>query len=131
MTVDLHQLVFLGLLTSSIHWIGARSEIARPLWSRYPRWLQKLSRCAACSGWWLGLLASMVGVHAVAAHYRVVEIVAGGLAGVFVTPIFEGAMMWGLRESAIEEEHPEQPHGDLPNPDLTDSGETTPRPPRV
>jgi len=128
MTIDLHQLFVLGILTSAIHWLAGRSEIARPLWSRAPGWLDRLLRCPACTGWWLGLLAWFAGVHVWAAPFRAVEVVLNGVTAVFVTPVFEGAILWGLRETAILSD--EDRSGSV-DPALVESGEVTPRPPQV
>jgi len=40
------------------YYLFARAEITRWAWSRYPRFLDRTARCAACSGWWLGAALS-------------------------------------------------------------------------
>lgn len=133
MTISLHQLFFLGLLTASAHWLVARSKIAAPLWSRASGWFDQLLRCPACSGFWLGLALWFGGIHVVSARYRLIEIAANGLFALFLTPIFEGALLWGLRESAIEREEHEEHGDDDADPSLTSTGEVTPleRPPQA
>lgn len=106
MTLDLHQLALLGLLSTSIHWIVGRSKIAQPLWSRARGWLGALLACPACSGFWLGLGLGAAGVHPVAGlphrwHDLAATLVAGLLA-VVITPVFEAVMLLGLEHSAVE-----------------------------
>lgn len=131
MTINLHQLFLLGLLTAAVHWFVARSEIAAPLWSRATGRFGELLRCPACSGFWLGLGLYLVGVRVVSTRYRLVEVAASGFLALLLTPIFEGALLWGLRESALPA--PDEDHGDAEaDPSLTSTGEVTPleRPPQ-
>jgi hypothetical protein len=102
MTVDLPQLIVFGLLTASTHWLIARSEIARPLWSRARGGWEKLLRCPACSGFWLGLGSHLVGLHPVGPGF--IANILTGILGAILTPIFESVLIWGLTNSAIEEE---------------------------
>jgi len=104
MTLDVHQLMLLGLLSTSVHWLVARSRIARPLWSRARGLLGELLRCPACSGWWLGLGLGALGVRPVAAPHRWLEIALAGLLAVVVTPVVEAVMVLGLQHSAIADE---------------------------
>lgn len=112
MTVDLPQLVVLGLLTASTHWLVARSEIARPLWSRARGWFGALLRCPACSGWWLGVWLGIIGLRPVmTARFPATGIVLGGILAAILTPIFESVLLWGLANSAIEEDEPSNVSG--------------------
>jgi hypothetical protein len=111
MTIDLTQLALLGILCSAVHWLLGRSEIARPFWSRATGWLAKLLSCPACSGFWLGAYFGglMVPVLTFPTPHTPRETILWwfwrffipGLLGVFVTPVFEGLLVWGLNESAI------------------------------
>lgn len=103
----MRNLVVLGLLTASTHWLVARSEIARPLWSRTRGWLGRLLACAGCSGWWLGLGYGALGLRPVSHGWR--GIVLAGVLGTILTPIFEALLLWGLRETAISVEEPAVP----------------------
>jgi hypothetical protein len=108
-TLDVGQLALLGLLSTALHWLIARSKIAQPLWSRARGWAAALLACPACSGWWLGLGLGTGGVRPVMGSWRIVEVIASGLLAVVLTPIFEGVMLWGLERSAIEQEEPDEP----------------------
>jgi hypothetical protein len=105
--VSVVQLIFLGVLCSGLHWIVARSEIMRPLWSRASGALGMLLACAGCSGFWLGLLLGAVGLRPlrfgidVLAFGHFVDTMVTGVLGTFVTPVFEGMLLWGLERSAI------------------------------
>jgi hypothetical protein len=95
-------LVLLGLLGSSIHWIVARSHIMRPFWGspRLPMFLRNLLACAACSGFWLGLGLGSLGVRP--ASSGLAGVLLSGLLGVFVVPVFEGALLWGLQSTHLD-----------------------------
>jgi hypothetical protein len=108
MRLDLEALVLLGFLCSSIHWIVARSWITMPLWSRARGIFAKLLACASCTGFWLGLGLGAAGLRPVVSSWPI-EILGAGLLGVFVTPVFEAVMLWGLAMTAIESENPNQP----------------------
>ncbi len=107
MTLNIQHLLLLGVLSASLHWILARAEITRFAWSRAPRWLDKLLRCPACSGWWLGLGLGLLGVHPVQQAGWVggwfVEFACPGLLAVWLTPVFEACLLWGLAHSAVQE----------------------------
>jgi hypothetical protein len=112
MRFDLNQLVLLGLLSASIHWIMARARITKRFWSLgwWPVYggrsllaqlfVAKLLACAACSGFWIGLGLGYAGVRPIGAGW--LAVVASGLAGVLVTPVFEGALLWGLERTHLE-----------------------------
>ena len=104
MTVDLPQLVVLGLLSASTHWLIARSEVARPLWSRAQGKLEALLHCSGCSGWWLGLGFGAAGLRPVGNGFFAWFVT--GLLGAILTPIFESVLLWGLVNSAMEDEPP-------------------------
>lgn len=53
-------LVLYALLTAALYYLGARAVITSWLWSRYPRWLAKVTDCSACSGFWYGVAVSEV-----------------------------------------------------------------------
>ncbi len=106
MTLDLHQLLLLGLLSTSVHWLVARSSIAEPLWSRARGRLGDLLRCPACSGWWLGLGLGALGVTPVVSPHRWVAILVAGLLAIVVTPVFEAVLLFGLQHSAITADEP-------------------------
>ena len=99
-------LIVLGLLTASTHWLVARSEIAKPFWSRAEGQMAKLLACAGCSGWWLGLAYGILGIRPVSSG--VFGVFASGVLGTILTPIFEAVLLWGLRETAIEPDHPSE-----------------------
>jgi hypothetical protein len=118
MSLYLDQLLLLGLISSAVHWIIARSEIARPFWSldwwswssslsrcatynRHVRdWFWKLLVCPACSGFWIGLGLGFAGVQPVRAGWF--SILATALLCVVVTPIFEAILLWGLERTRID-----------------------------
>lgn len=133
MKLALDQLFLLGVFSTALHWLIARSEISRPLWSRASGWLDKLLRCPACSGYWLGGLVTLGGVHPFGDLVNVPWWVTGlrffgaQLAAMVLTPIFEGVVLWGLRETAIQALVDDAGGGqEGVEPALTESGEVTP-----
>lgn len=94
------ELIVFGMLCASSHWILTRSTITRPVWSRARGKLDELLRCAGCSGFWLGMAWSLLAVK----HYGWPVVPVGGVLGAWLTPVFEGAMIWGLGMSAVEDE---------------------------
>jgi hypothetical protein len=104
MMLNLQQLTLLGILTSTCHWLIARSELTRPIWSRARGWISNLLACAGCSGFWLGLTAGAAGVRPVTTGSVWFDVGCAGLLGVWTTPITESLLLWGLRASAIVDE---------------------------
>lgn len=105
--IDWNQLVTLGVLAAVIHWLVARAQITQHFWRL--EWLpvgrdfvDGLLRCAACSGWWIGLGLGW-GRHLVPFQMGSAfwNVVGAGLTGIFVTPIFESVLLWGLEKSRI------------------------------
>ncbi len=111
MILDLHQLLILGIFCASIHWIFARSKIMKPLWSRARGVLASWLACPACFGMWVGIALGFAGLRPVAWYCveemtfwsSAIEIAQVGLLATFLTPVFEGILVWGLETSAIQE----------------------------
>jgi len=112
--LDIQQLLLLGLFCAALHWLLARAEITRFAWSRAPRWLDKLLRCPACSGWWLGTAlgwtrwVTPVSVCSDSWLARAGESASTGLLAIVLTPVLEALLLWGLERSAVREAEPEQ-----------------------
>ncbi len=54
-------LVVYPLICVTAYYLGAWAVITSWLWSRYPPRISQLANCAACSGFWYGLGAALVG----------------------------------------------------------------------
>lgn len=116
MTLFILDLLLLGMLSASIHWLVARAQITRPFWSRTRGWLAKLLACPACSGFWIGCGLTATSLQAAApfflrqhdAAFTIASILTNGLLAMFLTPIFEAVMIWGLHLSAIPTESGER-----------------------
>lgn len=112
MTLDISQLVLFGVFCSSLHWLIGRSEIAKPLWSRATGWFAALLACAGCSGFWIGGILGGAGFVlpvtfniAPGLYFEIfLRALWHGVLGVFVTPVFEGILLWGLHASALAPE---------------------------
>lgn len=111
MKLALDQLFLLGVFSASIHWLIARSTIAKPLWSRARGTLDKMLRCPACSGWWIGAWLPWAGIHPLDGVPLWANNIAGALCGVVLTPVFEAVLLWGLERSAVEDEEEPPPTG--------------------
>lgn len=107
--LDVGNLALLGIASSAIHWIIARSEIAKPLWSRARGLANSLLTCPACSGFWISLGLWALGLRPLMGLPSVLDAGATAVLGVFVTPVCEAVLVWGLAASAIESPTPPQP----------------------
>jgi len=91
-----------ALLTSAAFYLGSRAMITRWLWSRYPPRFARFMDCAACTGFWYGLIAGIVGTYAIPEDLtisipkilRLPLIVA--LCSIVWTPIVAGYMQLGF-----------------------------------
>lgn len=99
--LNLNELLILAVLTATLHWLIARAEITRPIWSRASGGIDKLLRCAGCSGFWLGLGLGIIGLRPIDSGIVVADVAVTGLLSVFFTPVFEAVLIWGLERSAI------------------------------
>ena len=102
MKLDLGLLLLLGLASSALHWLIARSTAAKPLWSRAGGVLGALLRCPACSGFWIGLALAGGGLTPLMTESVIVNLLATGVLALYLTPVFEAVLLWGLGVSAIE-----------------------------
>ena len=109
MKLNVADAVVLGLLGAAIHWLIARSLIFSPLWKNIASvsiYLDKLLACAACSGFWIGIGAGLARLRPISTGVWWFDVVATGLLGIYLVPVFEGVMIWGLSQSAIPQEYP-------------------------
>lgn len=102
--IDFDRLIALGILSGTTHWLIARAEISRPIWSRARGWLGKLLACPACSGWWLGLGFGVAGIVPLDTPYRALDVLTTGVLAVFATPVAQAALVWALNVTAINAE---------------------------
>lgn len=109
MRLDFEQLALAGLLTSTLHWLMARAEITRPLWSRLRGFFGRLLACPACSGFWLGTALGAVGVRPLATASLYVDVAGCAVLSVFLTPVFQAVLLWGLEHAAVNEDAPPPP----------------------
>jgi hypothetical protein len=117
-----------GVAATVLYYLFARAEITRFLWRRYRGVLDRLARCPACSGWWIGCALSFyIAVpwtpHALtlaAAPGRLALLILetilwGGVWGLFLTPIGTFLLIGALRDTTIHDEptgdHPAEPTG--------------------
>lgn len=83
-----------ALLTVALYYLAARAAITEPLWSRYPAWLDRVARCPACAGFWIGAAVAAAGEAWGAWPWRLAPVLA--LSTIVTTPILWGAMAYGL-----------------------------------
>jgi hypothetical protein len=53
--------VLYASLCTAAHYLLARAMITQFLWNRYPERVDRFFLCAACSGFWYGLIAGAIG----------------------------------------------------------------------
>jgi hypothetical protein len=94
-------LVILALLTTSAFYLGSRAVVTEFLWSRYPPKLARFADCAACSGFWYGLLAGAT-LGPTLDLPKTLTVVYGpvliGLCSIVWTPIVAGIMQRGFEQ---------------------------------
>lgn len=94
-----------ALLTSATFYLGSRAVITQWLWSRYPPRLARFMDCAACAGFWYGVIVGALGTWAfepagsgllgIREWYSPVII---GLCSIVWTPIVAGYMQAGFEQ---------------------------------
>lgn len=76
-------------ISTALYYLASRAKLTHALWSRYPKWLEYWVLCAACLGFWLGVVLGALG--------RVLELDFLSLAGdAWYTPVVVGlcTMVW-------------------------------------
>jgi hypothetical protein len=53
-------LVILAIISAALFYLGSRARITQALWSLYPPRFAIFMDCAACTGFWWGLILSML-----------------------------------------------------------------------
>jgi hypothetical protein len=114
----LELLAVCALLTSAMFYLGSRAVVTSWLWGRYPPRLARFMDCAACSGFWYGLI---VGAGILAANNwseaRIPELLTQPWSPLVIavcsmvwTPIVAGYMQTGFERlgSAVAEDEDEQ-----------------------
>lgn len=102
MRLHVEDAVLVGIWCAAVHWTVARSTVCRGFWSRARGRLKALLECPACSGFWLGLSAWGLGIRPVPDAHTFVSVGVCGALGLWLTPIFEGILLWGLDMSSLE-----------------------------
>lgn len=119
MRLNVADLFLVGILGAAIHWLVARSYVFEFLWGRARGFLEKLLACAACSGFWIGVALGLAGIRPLVGIAWWGEIIGAGMLAVYLTPVFEGVLVWGLEASAVtispQESPPAVPRSPLPD----------------
>ena len=112
-------LLFMTLLPAAFWYLTSSAMITQWLWSRYPAWLDELTHCSACSGFWWGNLIS-VGFSLAGAHpYPWYTAPLWGLCVMVVNPLITWAHTVTLRSAAAPAPAPDLP--DTSPPETVDS----------
>lgn len=84
-------LLLILILATVGRYLAVEATITRPLWTRYPVWLDGFLSCSACSGFWF---AGFGALYAVLAHdWSLLDlaswetVLAAALLGIFTTPL--------------------------------------------
>ena len=93
--------ILYALVSTALYYIIGRAGITRPIWSRYPKWLDKLVSCAACSGFWIGLGVGAAGAWAGRPYFDIpgrspLAVLVAGLVAMVTTPV-----LYWLLETAV------------------------------
>lgn len=111
--------ILIALLTAAMFYLGSRAKLTEPLWSRYPSAVASFMDCAACTGFWYGLLCA-VNLTAWNPHMTYLGLSLDlwpnwfvvGLASVVTTPIAAGLMQRGLDTLGTAIAEPAEPERD-------------------
>lgn len=108
-------LVIYMLMTTAVYYLLSRAMITRPLWSRYPAWLDYYTSCAACSGFlYGGLVAFAIGwtqdmpLLGLPGRFWMTPIVAG-LGSLVWTPILADLHIRALLQLGVADPRGEAP----------------------
>lgn len=95
-------LILYPLLSTALYYLGSRALITEAIWRRYPPELARFADCAACTGFWWGLiLALTLGQHEhmdflSLSHDDLVTPIVVAFCSLVWTPIVAGLMQRGL-----------------------------------
>ncbi len=117
-------LFLVGILSAAIHWLIARSYVFEWFWGRTRGFLEKLLACAACSGFWIGIALGLGGIRPIIGVDWWAQVAGAGFLALYLTPVFEGVLVWGLNASALgsfspQESPPVVPQSPLPDEHLS------------
>lgn len=97
-----------ALLTTALYYLGSRALITRHLWQVYPRWLDRFMLCAACTGFWYGVIVALgVGWYLdvpfllLPGRFWLTPVVVG-LCSIIWTPVIAAVHLWALDRTAAE-----------------------------
>jgi hypothetical protein len=106
-------LPLVGPVLSVVAWyLAGSAKITKPLWSRYPPWLDAWALCPACSGTWYGFASAALLGLAGWSFFGIVGPLAwvlGALWSTFFTPILARRMYEDLIALAPGERPKETP----------------------
>jgi multisubunit Na+/H+ antiporter MnhG subunit len=109
-------LVTFTALCTAIYYLTCRAAITEPIWKRYPAFLDRLARCPACSGWWLGALVALyvspIEPH-ITNHTTIERAILGALFGLVLTPLGTYLVIVALERTTIPDptSSQEEPRG--------------------
>lgn len=72
-------------------------------WGRLKGGPAALLACPACSGFWIGLTLAVV-LRPATSGTLWLDVLVNGFAGLYLTPVAEGVLLWGLATSEIPHE---------------------------
>jgi len=79
-------LAFIALITTA-YYLFARAEVTKFIWERYPSPIDRLAKCPACSGFWLGMIAGILVLAPYTSPNLCLRGLWGGIYGIFLLPI--------------------------------------------
>lgn len=90
-------------ITAALYYLGSRAVITQPLWSRYPRKIARFMDCAACTGFWYGLLVAFFLPPPWGGWYAEILV---GLGSISWTPVVANLVQTSLQSlgTAVEDE---------------------------
>ena len=112
----MYTVILFSLLSAALFYLGSRARITERLWSKYPPALARFMDCAACTGFWWGILLAIAFGAAEPTSYFGLDVSKPitwplvGLCSIVLTPIAAGLMQHGLDQLgvAVVEQQPDE-----------------------
>lgn len=98
-------LFLLPLITTALWYLGTRAVITQAIWSRYPLRVARFMDCAACAGFWWGVVAYSAMAWSNQAPYTKGYVLGIGFSSMIWTPLLaflHDRAMYGLGSAIWE-----------------------------
>ncbi len=93
-------LLVFALASTALWYLGSRAVITQAIWSRYPPRFARFMDCPACTGFWWGVILTIINGNARLTNELVLDNpIVVGLCMIVLVAIFAGIMQRALWEA--------------------------------